>query len=41
MNAKKLKLEEQFLLEAGNVDIKENIFQGISIFVNGYTSILI
>ena len=39
MNAKKAKLEEQFKEDAekeGN-DVREGIFSGVSIFVNGYT----
>lgn len=39
MEAKKTKLEEQFLAKAasdGNY-VKSQIFKGISIFVNGYT----
>lgn len=38
MSAKKSKLEEQFLAEATKTDVKENIFKGTSIFVNGYSS---
>lgn len=37
MEAKKRKLEEQFELEA-NSDSRGGIFQGVAIFVNGYTS---
>ncbi|XKL69261.1 hypothetical protein PGB90_007030 [Kerria lacca] len=37
MTAKKLKLEEQFINEAKLSKTKNNIFQGTSIFVNGYT----
>lgn len=38
MNAKKIKLEEQFKHEAELSGIQNNIFRGTSIFVNGYTS---
>ncbi|CAK9819394.1 DNA repair protein Rev1 [Anthophora quadrimaculata] len=37
MAAKQAKLEEQFLNEANNEVKSSNIFQGIAIFVNGYT----
>lgn len=38
MSAKKSKLEQQFKLEAQLSGVKKNIFDGISIFVNGYSS---
>ncbi|KOC66420.1 DNA repair protein REV1 [Habropoda laboriosa] len=38
MAAKQAKLEEQFLNEATNEVKSSNIFQGIAIFVNGYTN---
>lgn len=37
MNAKKQKLEKQL----PSVDIQSSIFQGISVFVNGYTGMII
>lgn len=39
MEAKKTKLEEQFIENAASVENnkKSQIFKGISIFVNGYT----
>lgn len=37
MSAKKSKLEKQFRSEAQIEGVKKNIFNGTSIFVNGYT----
>lgn len=41
MSAKKSKLEKQFRSEARIEGIKNNIFNGTSIFVNGYTGKLL
>lgn len=38
MEAKKRKLEEQFESEANGDTNRCGIFQGVAIFVNGYTS---
>uniref|UniRef100_A0A336KCQ3 DNA repair protein REV1 n=1 Tax=Culicoides sonorensis TaxID=179676 RepID=A0A336KCQ3_CULSO len=37
MAAKIAKLEDQFKKDAANIKLKSNLFEGISIFVNGYT----
>lgn len=37
MEAKKSKLREQYSVQANNEIKESNIFNGISIFVNGYT----
>lgn len=37
MSAKKSKLEKQFRSEAQIEGVRKNIFNGTSIFVNGYT----